>query len=145
MAQAFTIEQVRGLYSDWLKEEGYVPKPDDEGDIEFKREGRLYRIDISENDLEYLSISSIEDYQDILRDRCHALEVINYVQSKYKTIKLRLHDGDEMFIIFRIQNFLDAPDAFRNVLHRSLDLLVYTINRFERLILEFDTSHQSSA
>ena len=144
MAEDYKLEDVRNLYLECLREEGYVPKLDEEGDITFKKEGQRFYVAIKESDLAYINLSTHGTYNDLLRDRNHAFEVINDIQFKYKAVKMLLFDGDEMSILFKIENFLESPVQFQNVLLRSLNLLFHVMTRFEKLVTEFDATLQSS-
>lgn len=144
MAEELKYEEVRDLYLECLKREGYLPKLDEDGDIDFKKEGRRFNVSMVEKDLQFFSLSAYGSYNDILRDRCHALEVINDVQFFYKAIKMMLYDGDEIHVVFKIENFLDSPVAFENVLLRSVDLVCFVMNNFEKSIAKFDAAQVSS-
>ena len=145
MAEEYKFEQVRDLYLECLKEEGYVPKLDEEGDIYFKKEGRKFIVALSETDLQYLSLSATSSHDNILRSRCHALEVINDIQFHYKAVKMLLFEGDDLYIAFKVENFLESPITFENVLLRSLDLLGHIMNQFEKSVAKYDLTQQSSA
>jgi hypothetical protein len=45
------------VFSDFLKEEGYSPKTDDDGDIYFKLEGKTYLILLDDKDEEFYRIA----------------------------------------------------------------------------------------
>jgi hypothetical protein len=54
--EAVSREDRVRVFSDFLKEEGYAPKMDDDGDIAFKAEGRSYYVIVEDKDEEYLRI-----------------------------------------------------------------------------------------
>jgi hypothetical protein len=55
-APLYTKEQLQQMYSDYLADEGYRPSIDEDGDVQFKQEGRMYYIGVSEDDPEYFRV-----------------------------------------------------------------------------------------
>lgn len=108
----------------YLREEGYQPSLDSDGDIKFKRQGDLYYIKVSDTDSNpyYVRLTKYYNYSDNIGkskvNRC-APEI-----NKYKTIKLVTDDesfslGMEMFVtnytaftsvIDRVMRALDAAE-----------------------------------
>lgn len=49
-------EERQRLYKSYLEEQGYKPEIDKDGDVMFRREGRVYFIFVSEKDDEYFQL-----------------------------------------------------------------------------------------
>jgi len=53
--QQWTKEDLQNTYMEYLRQEGYVPTIDADGDIQFKVAGDVYFIIINETDLQFFS------------------------------------------------------------------------------------------
>ena len=74
---------LRGEIVQFLKEEGFVPSIDSDGDIKFKKEGRSYYIRVNPKDTSpmFVTISCFFNYEDIItknRIEKASLELNNY-------------------------------------------------------------------
>ena len=84
-------DQLQLMYMDYLKKEGYFPKTDSDGDIIFKKEGKLYFIDIraQQSDPRYFRIVHPSFWSiDNEIERRNVLEVADHINSTRKVMKV---------------------------------------------------------
>lgn len=110
-------QAVRDKILSFLKEEGYQPSIDDDGDIKFKRQGDVYFVTVSDNDASpyFVKINKYYGYNDTFtkaKITLYALEV-----NKYKTIKLMSNDKQYWF---ESEMFVTNASAFTSVFSRIL-------------------------
>ena len=111
-----------------LKEEGFDPQINDEGNLTFKFESSLYVIEIEEEDVEFFRLTMrnfcvIENASGHLNALIGAL----HATAETKVAKVSVIDGD---VVASIQLFLGSPEHFRPVIIRSLNALKSAVNRF---------------
>lgn len=111
-------KELQQLYIRYLAEEGYKPEVDTDGDVRFKREGKVYFIGVSEDDPgffrvvlpnfwliesreERLRVLAAADYSNALSKVC---KVFTIKESVWATVEL----------------FIAAPADFRGVFNRSM-------------------------
>jgi hypothetical protein len=115
------------LYQTFIKEEGYVPKIDDDGDIVFKYEGRGYII-ILDDDEEYFRLVfpnfwSIETEDERTKVMVAALNTT----SKTKVAKVfPVRDN----VWASVELFCSPPESFRSVFNRSMSALQSSVDIF---------------
>jgi hypothetical protein len=51
-----TNVDLKGIYLDFLSKEGYRPRINEDGDIDFKHEGTEYTVEIIEDDSQYFRL-----------------------------------------------------------------------------------------
>jgi hypothetical protein len=120
--------QLQQMYSDYLREEGFSPKVDEDGDVGFKFEGGNYFIDVDESDPMYFSLVyanfwEIEDGE----ERAKVLEAANETSRTKKVIKVYAQQDN---VWASVEIFLPAPDQFQGVFNRSLTALRDGKNEF---------------
>jgi len=115
-------------YMNYLREEGYVPRLDEDGDVLFKYEGRSYVIYGDEHDAALFRlvhpfvwhIQSDEELdlaRDIMNDlntRCHVVKFYESQRNVWASIEL----------------LLESPEAFTTAFPHGLRLLAQAANRF---------------
>ncbi len=104
----------------FLKNEGFVPEIDDDGDITFKREGHAHWIIVSRNDDSPMFVTMmrsapyVENYD---KNRAlHASEELNL----YKTVKVECADD---YAVIKSQMYLTDPAAFESVFYQLLEVM----------------------
>lgn len=113
-------QAVRDNIMSYLREEGYQPSIDSDGDIKFKRQGDVYFVSVSDNDSSpyFVQLSKYFSYNDKLTKTKIGL----YAQeiNQYKMIKLIAHDNN-----FRLtaQIFLINSVAFTSIFDRILSAM----------------------
>lgn len=121
-------EQLSRMYLDYLKEEGYCPRLDEDGDVIFKCEGRHYAILIDPRDecyfrLVYPNFWAIED--DTARQR--AIVAAHDVNSRVKVAKVYVVRDDTWA---SVEMFCSPPQAFQDVFGRSIGALRAAVRGF---------------
>ncbi|MEW8977035.1 MAG: hypothetical protein AB2385_01410 [Symbiobacterium sp.] len=120
------------MYLNFLKEEGYVPRYDEDGDIVFKVEGLSYLLFASEDDEPYFrlalpffwKIESPEEHQRALAAACR-------VNAEIKVVKVYPVE-DKVWA--SVEMLFSPPDGFRPVFGRALQLLRHGVNYFRELM-----------
>ena len=121
------------MYFNFLKEEGFVPRYDNDGDIVFKAEGLSYLLFASEEDTEYFrlalpffwSIDSTEERQQVLAAACR-------VNAEIKVVKVYPVDDN---VWASVELLFDPADGFKPVFNRALRVLRHGVDRFSELML----------
>lgn len=119
-------------YYDYLVQEGYRPRFDGDGDIEFKAEGFYFCWFAVEDDPNYIylaapNIWSIEENDSTERTRL--LEQAMEMQMTYKGLKIVVLKET---VWASYQGFLPEEVDFSGILPRIMDLLLTAIRSFHR-------------
>ncbi|MBK8980104.1 MAG: hypothetical protein IPM29_29745 [Planctomycetes bacterium] len=121
-------QQRAEMYSQFLREEGYAPKLDDDGDVTFKYEGGFYLILIDAEDEEFFRLVypgfwAISD--DAERARVERAALLASAQTKVvKIFPVR----DDTWAA--IEMFCSPPDVFKSVFRRSIGALRAGVQNF---------------
>ena len=110
-------QNLRSSIMSFLRDEGYQPSIDDDGDIKFKRQGDIYYVIVSENDESpmYIRLAKYFEYgtkmtKQKVRESC---EEIN----KYKMLKLSpLNNSFCMDIVLYVTNSQAFTAIFNKVI-----------------------------
>jgi hypothetical protein len=115
-------------YLTYLRDEGYVPRLDDDGDVVFKYEGRGFALYGDEHDAALFRLVhpfiwqvQSEEEQDLARD------VMNDLNTRFHVVKFYQARGH---IWASVELFLDRDDAFATVFPRVLRLLTQAVTQF---------------
>jgi hypothetical protein len=125
--QEWTRSELQNIYIDYLRQEGYLPSIDADGDILFKVSGNSYFIIVDENDLQFFQIYmgfslgavSTED----------ALNAANYSNRRSKVAKVSI-SSDGRVANITAELLLNNPRDFMPVLSRALSLMRNAENNF---------------
>ena len=113
-------QAVRDNIMSYLREEGYQPSIDSDGDIKFKRQGDIYFVDVSDKDSSpyYVRLSKYFSYGEKLTKTKIGL----YAQeiNQYKMIKLLANDNN---FWLETQMFLINSVAFTSIFDRILSAM----------------------
>lgn len=116
------------MYVDFLREEGYVPKVDEDGDVVFKCEGRTYIVFGEEKDESYFRLAFPAFWEiESADEEDQAREAINELNAKMKVMKLFIVRDN---VWASVEMFLDPIESFKSVFTRSLNLLQQGVNEF---------------
>lgn len=118
----FTTRQLalRSEIQSFLKQEGFMPEIDSDGDIKFKREGNTYyiRIDKANKSPMYLRLQSYYNYSDNLSKSkiSAALPDLNL----WKAVKVVMYESQ-----FTVQAdmFLTSSEAFKTVFYKLISIV----------------------
>lgn len=120
------------MYFEFLKDEGYVPRYDNDGDIVFKVEGLSYILFASEEDPEYFrlvlpffwKIESPEERQRVLAAACR-------VNAEIKVVKVYPVEDN---VWASVELLFDPADGFKPVFNRALRVLRHGVEHFTELM-----------
>ena len=129
-------EEFQRMYSDFLRDEGYKPVVDDDGDVRFKYEGKTYFIQVSENDPQYFRIAfanfwPIENEKELGQ----AFVAANDSNMKSKVSKV-LIIRENVWVSLEI--FVGHPDDFKQVFSRSMSALNNGVDGFVKKMRELN-------
>ena len=120
--KSYNSEQkdMRDKAFDFLRDEGFQPSIDNDGDIMFWRGGKKYYIIVSDKDNSpfYLSLSIYFDYSDHLSKS--KLLLYSSEINKYKMLKLYLSDNT---FSLQCQMFLTNIESFTAIFNRVLGII----------------------
>ena len=110
-------KNLQDMYLNFLKEEGYVPSLDKDGDILFKVTGDTYYILVDENDLQFFQIyMGINLGKTKLAD---ALNATNYANRRSKVAKAYISQ-DGKSVVIKIELLLNKPEDFKQLFSRCM-------------------------
>jgi hypothetical protein len=130
LSAQMTTSQLQALYTNYLREEGYQPIVDSDGDVVFKAEGRTFWIDVNEKDLESFRIVYSNFWEiESLAEKLKVYEVANYINRTTKVAKVFLNSReDDVSVDANI--LIKKPDDFKLHFKRMVDLLLYVVREF---------------
>jgi hypothetical protein len=123
----WTKNSLQNTYMQFLREEGYLPSVDDDGDILFKVSGSNYFIIIDENDPLFFRIYTGVSLGSFLPE--DALAAANYTNMHSKIAKIYISTDGKSAAINTELLLLD-PGNFRPVLSRALSLMRFAETNF---------------
>ena len=116
------------IYKKLLREEGFKPKLDVEGNFKFKFEGQPYVIEAEDGDEEFIRLAFRNFWMfDKASDHLGALIGALHATAETKVAKVCVIDGE---VVASIELFLGSPEHFRPIIIRSLNALKSAVNRF---------------
>lgn len=122
------------MYFDHLKGEGYSPEMDEDGDVRFKKEGKLYVILVSEKDDEYFNLVypnfwSIENNEERAKVEKAAIQAT----SNTKVAKVYPMNDNTWATV---ELFCVPPEVFKPVFERSIRALQAAVATFVKIMRE---------
>jgi hypothetical protein len=118
---------------DFLKEEGYVPKVNNNGDVTFKYEGERFYIDIDEKDPEYFCMYAVGNWKcetDEEKQRLYNVVYDANIEIKMvKTFIFKENTVNENTVVTAIECLVNNEEYFKKNFIRWSDTLKGTINR----------------
>lgn len=129
-----TKQERTDMYVQYLTEEGYAPKVDNDGDVFFKFEGRGYVILIGEKDEEFFSLA-FPNFWSLESDaeRAKAVDAALHATKQTKVAKVFPVKDDTWATV---ELFCCPPDAFKSVFRRSLSALRAAVENFRTKMKE---------
>lgn len=116
------------LYLEFLAEEGYRPRSDEDGDITFRKEGKLYVIIPAEEDPQLFRMCAYKLWPiESDEERVLALEAASTVTAMMKITKLFVL-GDNVHA--SVELLFDSPEKFEPLFDRALGLLDAGVREF---------------
>ncbi|MCL2758603.1 MAG: hypothetical protein FWD22_00090 [Treponema sp.] len=125
--QEWTRADLQSIYMEYLRQEGYFPSIDIDGDIQFKVSGDSYFIIIDENDLQFFQIYMGFSLGSISAE--DALNAANYSNRRSKVVKVAL-SSDRRVASITAELLLEDPRDFIPVFSRAISLMRNAENNF---------------
>ena len=112
--------------SNVLREEGYLPKVDNDGDIAFKAQGHRVILFGDNEDPQYVRMACILDVESKPAAKC--LQAANKVSKGLKVIKAVVVNETTVFV--SAEFFFDNVEQLGPVFPRTIDALLSGVQRF---------------
>lgn len=120
------------LYYEFLKEEGYVPHIDSDGDVLFKAEGLSYLLFAAEDDPTYFRLAMPFFWEiESPAERQRVLAAAAVVNSEVKVVKLYVVEDHAWAAV---EMLIDPPENFKPIFARALRLLRHGVQRFSEIM-----------
>ncbi len=129
-------DSVRGMYMEYLQQEGYNPEIDSDGDIRFKKEGDTFYVIFDDDDLEYLKILRNNFWSvESAAEKQAILVAADSANRRTKVAKVFLN-SDEDNTQAATQAYISGPEQFALTFDRSLSALQSAIDKFVKKMRE---------
>lgn len=124
------------LLLDFLSEEGFRPKLDEDQDIVFKCEGRNFLCFPSEKDEKFFQLVMPFIFEVSEDNREMVLDVCNEVTRGMKVAKCVITDAEESSVWLLYETYVDDPSNLGEVFSRALSTLFTAYQEFTDNIQE---------
>jgi hypothetical protein len=115
-----TKPYLQDMYMGYLKEQGYTPSIDEDGDVRFKYEGGTYYIIVDENDPTFLHILYPNFWEiESPIELAQAKNAVSYVNRTAKIAKIYLV-RDDVDLSISAESLLNQPEDFKICFARML-------------------------
>jgi hypothetical protein len=126
---AQTKSELQEMYLGYLREQGYSPSLDSDGDVDFKIEGRNYYISIDEDDPVFFRILYPNFWEiETEEERRKASAVIMSVNRTTKIAEVYITSRDDTSIDASI--LLNTPQDFKQHFSRMIDAVQLARRKF---------------
>ncbi|MCL2196875.1 MAG: YbjN domain-containing protein [Treponema sp.] len=129
----YTKADLQSLYVEYLRNEGYLPSVDPDGDIKFKVGGDNYYIIVDENDLQFFQIYMGFSLGAVTPE--DALNAANLSNRRSKVVKVAL-SSDGTVASITAELLLDDPKNFIPIFSRAISLMRNAENNFMNQLKE---------
>ncbi len=121
------------FYENFLREEGFLPRTDEDGDVIFKFEGRTLFISVQESDPQYLRVVlpnfwEIDDEDELIQ----ALKAGNEINRKIKVATIVIQS--EKHVSTNAEMFIEREPDLEQYFLRTVKVLVQAANDFAELM-----------
>jgi hypothetical protein len=123
----WTKEDLQGTYMEYLRQEGYVPSIDVDGDIQFKVAGDTYFIIVDDKDLQFFQVYTGFKLDTVSQEI--ALNAVNSSNRSSKVVKIAF-SPDRKVISITAELLLNDPKDFIPVFSRTISLIRNAENNF---------------
>jgi len=123
----WTKEDLQNAYMEYLRQEGYVPAIDVDGDIQFKVAGDTYFIIVDEKDLQFFQVYTGFKLDTVSQET--ALNAANSSNRSSKVVKVAF-SPDRNVISITAELLLNDPKDFIPVFSRTISLIRNAENNF---------------
>lgn len=126
--------ELQQLYMSYLTYEGFKPEIDSDGDVRFKRDGKVYFILVNEGDPEFFRIVLANIWPiESDKERSQVLMAANDANAKSKVSKVFTVEND---VWVSIDLFVRRPEDFKDVFTRSMSALDNGVRSFVKRMKE---------
>jgi hypothetical protein len=120
---------LQNMYMQFLRQEGYSPSIDGDGDIVFKAEGRSYYIVVNDGDLLFFQLIYPNFWEiESERERAKVAAAASYANRMTKVAKVYLTNRDDTSIATEI--LIAQPEDFKKVFSRCLSSITTALGHF---------------
>jgi hypothetical protein len=121
------------FYEDFLREEGFLPRTDEDGDVVFKFEGRTLFISVQDSDPQYLRLVlpnfwEIDDETELIQ----ALRAANEINRKIKVATVVIQS--EKHVSANAEMFIEREPDLEQFFLRTVKVLVQSASDFADLM-----------
>jgi len=127
VSQDWTKEDLQNAYMDYLRQEGYLPTIDLDGDIQFKVAGDTYFIIVDDKDLQFFQVYTGFRMDTVSQDA--ALNAANSSNRSSKVVKVAF-SPDRSVVSITAELLLNDPKDFIPVFKRAISLIINAENNF---------------
>jgi hypothetical protein len=111
---------LQNMYLAYLRQEGYVPSLDQDGDVHFKISGENFFIIVNEDDLQFLQVMEQIDLESAPLQQ--SLAAASYANRRSKVAKVYISsDGKIATVVVEI--LLNKPDDFKPLFSRIVTII----------------------
>ncbi len=128
-------ESLGRSYVEFLRQEGYSPQVDEDGDVRFKYEGKTYLVIVDADDPQFFRLILPNFWGVGDGGRARVLEMAVAASTKVKVAKI-IVVRDNVWATLEL--FLPQAEDFRAVFPRSLSALNTGVRTFVKLMREDD-------
>jgi len=125
--QKWTKANLQNVYMEYLRQEGYMPSVDCDGDILFKVSGNSYFIIVNENDLQFFQVYMGFKMETVSAE--NILAAANYSNRSSKVVKVTF-SPDNKIVSITAELLLNDPKDFIPVFSRAISLIQNAENNF---------------
>ena len=125
--QQWTKEDLQNTYMEYLRQEGYVPTVDADGDIQFKVAGDVYFIILNETDLQFFQIYTGFKLDTVPEEA--AINAANSSNRNSKVVKISF-SSERKVISITAELLLNDPKDFIPIFSRAISLIRNAENNF---------------
>jgi hypothetical protein len=117
-------QKLQKMYMEHLSSAGYRPIVDEDGDIQFKREGLFYCIFVEDSDTVFFRLVLFQTVDDMY-SLSKILEAANFANTKAKVFKISTakNSKGENRVFGSVELLLSNPSDFKDVLDRAFNII----------------------
>lgn len=131
------ISPIANLCMEYLRKEGYLPKLDQDGDVVFKCEGRIYIVTADQNDPQFLRVVMPNFWEiESENERRLALEIANQVNERIKVVKVVVRRNNYVWAM--TEQFIDSTPNLADFFSRTIRVLKAGADEFAQCMTQLE-------